>query len=109
MTLTSNPCSSRRLVDYVTDELVLVLGDRCAYEFRPLFTKVWEGLKHKNLASGSEEMMRLRLYEKLLNLSKRGFVRKTGKAFTGLANLHEAGSAHKLAAAASKAAPPAKV
>ena len=85
----------------------MALGDGGAYEFRALFTKVFAVMKLKKTVTGGEEMLRLRSYEKLLLLAKRGFVLKTGKSFSGLARLHEAGSAHKLAAASAPVAAPA--
>jgi len=99
--------SSQRPVDHLTDELVAVLGDGKAYDFRALFDKVFEAIKLKKLISGGEEMLRLRSYEKLLVLAKRGFVLKTGRTFQGLARLPEATSAFRQAAAAAKAAGPA--
>ena len=97
MAITRKTTFSRRVVDHVTDELVTVLGNGGAYEFKALFSKVFEGLKLKNAVSGGEEMLRLRSYEKLLSLAKRGLVLKTGKSYTGLTGLHEASSANRLA------------
>lgn len=88
---------SRRVVDHVTDELVSVLQDGESYEFKALFTKVFEGLKLRNAASGGEEMLRLRLYEKLLSLVKRGLIQKTGKIYCALKGLEEATSASRAA------------
>ncbi len=56
---------SRRVPDLVTEELVAVLSAR-------------------NAASGGEEMLRLRAYEKLQNLVARGAVKKNGKKYKGL-------------------------
>jgi len=95
---------SRRVVDHVTDELVSVLGGGAALEFKPLFLKVYEGLKLKNAVSGGEEMLRLRCYEKLQDLSRRGLVRKTGKTYRGLKGLGQASSVHRLARADEAAA-----
>ena len=97
MAITRKTTFSRRVVDHVTDELVTVLGNGGEYEFKALFAKVFEGLKLKNAVSGGEEMLRLRSYEKLLSLAKRGLVLKTGKSYTALAGLQEASSAHRLA------------
>jgi hypothetical protein len=41
-------------------------------------------------ASGGEEMLRLRAYEKLQNLVSRGMVKKSGKKYRGLASLAKA-------------------
>jgi len=41
-------------------------------------------LRARNAASGGEEMLRLRAYEKLQNLVARGAVKKNGKKYKGL-------------------------
>jgi hypothetical protein len=97
MAITHGTTFSRRVVDHVTDELVTVLSNGEAYEFKALFSKVFEGLKVKKAVSGGEEMLRLRSYEKLLSLARRGLVLKTGKSYTGLAGLQEASSVNRLA------------
>ena len=97
MAVTRGTTFSRRAVDHVTDELVTVLGNGGAYEFKALFSKVFEGLKVKKAVSGGEEMLRLRSYEKLLSLARRGLVLKTGKTYTGLAGLQEASSVNRIA------------
>jgi hypothetical protein len=75
---------SRRIPDLVTEELVAVLSRRASYEFKELFDIVHENLRARNAASGGEEMLRLRAYEKLQNLVARGAVRKNGKKYKGL-------------------------
>jgi len=59
---------SRRVPDLVTEELVAVLSRRSSFEFKQLFDIVHENLRARNAASGGEEMLRLRAYEKLQNL-----------------------------------------
>lgn len=82
---------SRRLPDLVTEELVAVLSQKgTSFEFKQLFDVVHERLKARNAASGGEEMLRLRAYEKLQNLVSRGMVKKTGKKYRGLASLSKA-------------------
>lgn len=78
---------SRRLPDLVTEELVSVLSRKSSLEFKQLFEIVHEKLRARNAASGGEEMLRLRAYEKLQNLVARGMVKKTGKKYRGLASL----------------------
>mgnify|MGYP000897492436 CR=1 FL=1 len=78
---------SRRLPDLVTEELVNVLTRKSSFEFKQLFDIVHENLRARNAASGGEEMLRLRAYEKLQNLVARGMVKKTGKKYKGLAAL----------------------
>jgi hypothetical protein len=75
---------SRRVPDLVTEELVAVLSRRATFEFKQLFEVVHENLRARNAASGGEEMLRLRAYEKLQNLVARGAVKKTGKKYKGL-------------------------
>ena len=81
---------SRRLPDLVTEELVSVLSRKSSFEFKQLFEIVHENLRARNAASGGEEMLRLRAYEKLQNLVSRGMVKKTGKKYKGLASLAKA-------------------
>jgi len=97
---------SRRLPDLVTEELVSVLSQKSSFEFKQLFEIVHENLRARNAASGGEEMLRLRAYEKLQNLVQRGMVRKNGKKYKGLASALAAASA---AAAATVAPAPAGV
>ena len=75
---------SRRLPDLVTEELASVLSSRTTYEFKDLFDVVHVNLKARNAASGGEEMLRLRAYEKLQNLVARGMVKKDAKKYKGI-------------------------
>jgi hypothetical protein len=75
---------SRRGPDNVTEELVDVLLDARPYEFKALFVIVHAGLRARNAASGGEEMLRLRAYEKLQDLVQQGRVRKAGKSYKGI-------------------------
>ena len=75
---------SRRLPDLVTEELAAVLSSRTTYEFKELFEVVHLNLRNRNAASGGEEMLRLRAYEKLQNLVARGMVKKEGKKYKGV-------------------------
>ncbi len=77
MSIAKKPAFSRRLPDLVTEELASALSRRSAYEFKDLFDVVHENLKARNAASGGEEMLRLRAYEKLQNLVSRGMVKIT--------------------------------
>jgi hypothetical protein len=82
---------TRRLPDKVTEELVAVLSSKASFEFKPLFTLVLENLRARDAASGGEEMLRLRTYEKLQNLVGQGMVKKTitktVKEYQGLPSL----------------------
>ena len=75
---------SRRLPDLVTEELASVLSSRSTFEFKQIFELVHENLRARNAASGGEEMLRLRAYEKLQNLVARGMVKKDGKKYKGI-------------------------
>jgi len=83
--------SSRRGPDFITEELVVVLSGTTAFEFKPLFEIIYEKLCERKKASGGEEMLRLRAYEKLQSLVSQGMVEKTitkaGKHYKGLASL----------------------
>src|SRR6266850_6945766 len=68
---------SRRAPDIITEELVAVFASRASFEFKPLFDVVFANLRARNAASGGEEMLRLRAYEKLQSLVDRGAVKKT--------------------------------
>ena len=54
-----------------------------SFEFKQLFDVVHDRLKKRNAASGGEEMLRLRAYEKLQALVGAGVVKKTGKNYMG--------------------------
>ena len=83
----------------MTDELVGVLSGGASFDFKDLFLVIYAGLKLKKMASGGEEMLRLRCHEKLQILSKRGLVQKTGRTYTGLKGIEQASSAHQIAKA----------
>lgn len=90
ITMQRKSAFSRRLPDLVTEELVAVLSKKSSFEFKQLFDIVHEKLRARNAASGGEEMLRLRAYEKLQNLVSRGMVKKTGKKYKGLASISKA-------------------
>ena len=90
MAMTKKNAFSRRLPDLVTEELVAVLTSKNSYEFKELFDLVHANLRARNAASGGEEMLRLRAYEKLQTLVSRGMVKKTLKKYKGLASLANA-------------------
>ena len=75
---------SRRGPDHVTEELVSVLSKKTSFEFKSLFLIVHANLRARNAASGGEEMLRLRAYEKLQNLVQAGIVKKTDKKYRGI-------------------------
>jgi len=72
---------SRRGPDIITEELVAVLLENNAFEFKALFEVIHTQLRARNAASGGEEMLRLRAYEKLQTLVGSGAVKKSGKQY----------------------------
>ena len=75
--------------DYITEALVAVLSSRASFEIRPLFDIVLSDLRKRNLANGGEELLRLRVYEKLQGLVGKGAVNRivagTTKKYKGVA------------------------
>jgi len=80
---------TRRAPDNITEELIAVLSTRASFEFKPLFDIILLNLRERNAASGGEEMLRLRAYEKLQGLVSQGAVQRevTGvtKKYKGVA------------------------
>ena len=68
--------------DNITEELVAILSCRETFEFKPLFDVILLNLRERNAASGGEEMLRLRAYEKLQLLVDQGAVNRTVKGIT---------------------------
>jgi hypothetical protein len=68
---------TRRGPDNITEELIAVLSSRASFEFKPLFEIMLLNLRERNAASGGEEMLRLRAYEKLQGLVNQGAVNRT--------------------------------
>ncbi len=77
MAKASGKSFSRRAPDIITEELVAAFASKTSYEFKPLFDLIFANLRARNAASGGEEMLRLRAYEKLQSLVDRGAVKKT--------------------------------
>src|SRR5438132_4344207 len=78
----SSAAFSRRMPDNISEELVAVLSCRGTFEFKPLFDIILLNLRERNAASGGEEMLRLRAYEKLQILVSQGVVNRTVKGIT---------------------------
>jgi hypothetical protein len=83
----------RRAPDIITEELVKVLSSKTSFEFKALFDIILSNLRARNAASGGEEMLRLRVYEKLQRLVDQGAVLRT---VTGIVKKYR-GVAAKLA------------
>jgi hypothetical protein len=77
--MSKKPGSSfiRRAPDTITEELVAVLSSKASFEFKALFDVIFSNLRERNAASGGEEMLRLRVYEKLQSLVSQGAVTRT--------------------------------
>ena len=71
---TSGSSFKRRAPDNITEELVAVFSSKGSFEFKPLFDIILSNLRERNAASGGEEMLRLRCYEKLQSLVSQGAV-----------------------------------
>jgi len=80
---------TRRGPDNITEELIAVLSSKASFEFKPLFEIMLLNLRERNGASGGEEMLRLRAYEKLQGLVSQGAVHRqitgTTKKYKGVA------------------------
>jgi len=82
MSKPSGASFSRRMPDNITEELVTVLSSKASFEFKPLFEILLLNLREGNAASGGEEMLRLRAYEKLQGLVSQVAVNRTVKGIT---------------------------
>ena len=88
---------SRRAPDNITEELVAVLSSKASFEFKALFDVIFSNLRERNAASGGEEMLRLRVYEKLQSLVSQGAVTRT---VTGVVKKYKGVAARLLALSA---------
>src|SRR6516162_3375001 len=68
---------TRRGPDCITEELIALLSSKVSFEFKALFNMMLLNLRKRNAASGGEEMLRLRAYEKLQGLVNQGAVKRT--------------------------------
>jgi len=76
------------------------LFKRESYDFNELYESVYAKLRARKAASGGEEMLRLRLYEKLQMLVAQGLVRREQKRYSAI---RRALRAHLTAIAAANA------
>lgn len=84
-----NARGSKRVTDIVRQEVIDVLLGAGIIEFNEIFLKVSESMKEKNYSTGGEEILRLRIYEKLQALVSEGGVRKKGKEYEEYPKLKE--------------------
>jgi len=100
---------SRRLPDFITEEIVkFLIKKNVPVEFKQLFDTVYTRLREKHSVSGGEEMLRLRVYEKLHTLSEMNMVKKVGKKYRALAAIAKALPPKKRTSAPKPVAKPAK-
>ena len=75
----------------MTEQLAAVLSAKGEFEFKALFEMVKAKWNERKFTSQGDEIMRLRMYEKLQALVNRGMVEKRlterGKVYRGLAGL----------------------
>lgn len=77
-----NTRNSKRVTDIVRLEVIDVLmNSEGIIEFNDIFLQVCDNMKSKNLSTGGEEILRLRIYEKLQALVSEGGIRKKGKEY----------------------------
>jgi hypothetical protein len=74
----------RHRKDHASEELMAVLLARPTYVFNELFQAVHENLRARNAAGCGEEMLRLRVYEKLQVLVTQGLVEKIDKKYSAV-------------------------
>jgi hypothetical protein len=67
----------------MTEELCAILSRKASFEFKPLYDLIYANLHARGAASGGDEMLRLRAYEKLQNLVHDGMVTKIAKKYRG--------------------------
>ena len=82
MSKTTGASFKRRAPDNLSEELVAVLSSKASFEFKPLFDILLVNLRQRNAASGGEEMLRLRAYEKLQGLVSQGAVNRVVNGVT---------------------------
>jgi hypothetical protein len=72
--------------DFLMDELTDALKTDVWFEFNPLFLQVYGKLRERKAIGGGQELLRLRIYDKLQGLVQRGIVEKNGKQYRGIAS-----------------------
>jgi hypothetical protein len=74
----------RQRKDYVADELVRALQAKPTYKFNELFQTVFDALRKRGVSNVGEDMLRLRLYERLQTFVGQGLVKKVDKEYSGV-------------------------
>lgn len=79
--------SSRKSPDLVTDELIDIMQNAGVLEFNEIFLQMLSTMKEKKMPMSGEEILRLRIYDKLQNLVSAGGLMKKGKVYTATPKL----------------------
>ena len=74
----------RRRKDYAAEELVAALLSTPTFTFGEVFQTVNENLKARKVSSVGEDMLRLRVYERLQTFVSQGLVKKVGQQYTAV-------------------------
>ena len=72
----------RRRKDYASEELIAALLAKSTYTFGEVFQVVNESLKARKVSAVGEDMLRLRVYERLQTFVSQGLVKKAGQEYT---------------------------
>jgi hypothetical protein len=84
MTKRQNQFRHRQRRDFVAEELVAALFEKTSYDFSELFQAVYGKLRARDATSGGEEMLRLRVYERLQVFVSQGLVKKKEKKYSAV-------------------------
>ena len=80
--MTKHSSQIRRRKDYASEELVAALLSMPTFTFGEVFQTVNESLKARKVSSVGEDMLRLRVYERLQTFVGQGLVKKAGQEYT---------------------------
>jgi hypothetical protein len=81
--------ATRKPQDQIRAEMLQVLSLAEIILFNDIYEQVFSNMKSKGLATGGEEILRLRIYEKLQTLVSQGALHKKGKQYEVLPKLHQ--------------------
>ena len=82
-----NTRATGRVSDQIREEIIDALLGSGMLQFNDIFLFVVEALKKKGFSTGGEEILKLRIYEKLQMLVSLGALGKRGKEYTELPKL----------------------
>ncbi len=87
MDIGKNSHVPRRSPDAIRCEMLAVLSQADTILFNDIFEGVLAAMKQKGISTGGEEILRLRIYEKLQTLVSQGALHKRGKEYKVLDKL----------------------